>query len=83
MESIEVFAGLDMLALGQRVLAARERCGLTQEKLAWRAKLRVATLSELECGRRPGLRVHALYSLCQVLGLSADVLLGLRREDPA
>lgn len=80
MKTFEVFTNLDMVALGQRVQEAREGAGLTQQTLAWRAEVRNELISRLEHGHCPGLRVQTLYSICQVLGLSADALLGLRRE---
>lgn len=81
MKTMTVFGDLDIISMGQQIRAAREAQGLSQEQVAWRANIRAALVSEVEGGKRRGVRVDTLYRLCQVLGLSADVLLGLRRDD--
>jgi transcriptional regulator with XRE-family HTH domain len=74
---IQVFTDLDHRAVGERLRAVREHLGLTQEQCAWRANLRLEHYQKIEAGMTPFWSANALYKLCQVLGASADELLGL------
>lgn len=61
-----------MRSLGKEIAHARNRNGLTQVKLAARAKLSLATLQNLEAGKgNPELAT--LERLCEALGLSLQL----------
>jgi transcriptional regulator with XRE-family HTH domain len=66
-----------MTTLGERIRAARERQGLAQGDVAWRAHLPQQAVSRLECGERLHVRSDVLARLAQALNVSADYLLGL------
>ncbi len=75
--------------IGQRVLLRRRELGLTQQELAERCGFPYQVISGLERGRQ-SIYVERLADIAQVLGVSADYLLGLtenprprRREKPA
>ena len=74
---LQGFTDLDMPAFALRLVVARKAAGLTQEQAAWRVNLSRPHYATIEAGRAVGLRVQTLYRLCQVLGVSADQLLGL------
>jgi transcriptional regulator with XRE-family HTH domain len=61
---------------GKRLRRARKRAGLTQEELAHRAGCDQTLISFYETGRHAP-RLETFAALCQVLGVSADHLLGL------
>ena len=65
-------AGLDKAAF----LAARQRKGLSQQRLADILRIERETVTEWESGRQGPKSVDKLRQLCDVLGVSADVLLG-------
>lgn len=65
-------AGLDKAAF----LRARQRKGLSQQRLAEIMDVERETVTEWESGRQGPKSVDVLRRLCDVLGLSADVLLG-------
>ena len=69
---------VDMQALGERVLLLRRRATLSQHALAQKAGIDVMTISRLERGTKKRLEVEPLARLSRALGVSADVLLGLR-----
>ena len=77
----------ERLSFGQQVQRLRVRAGLTQEMLAERAGLSLATLGALEQGRRQP-RPHTVAALADALGLATDdraALLDLaspRRDQP-
>ena len=80
MEQVQVFMDLDMEEVAQRLRRRRETIGLTQQAVAWRADMSQARYVTLERGRG-GMQINTLYKLCQVLQVSSDYLLGLRKED--
>jgi DNA-binding Xre family transcriptional regulator len=57
---------------------ARVAAGLTQVQLAKRAKVRQATVSDLETGKPGRIDLEVLDKLCRVLGLEPGDL--LKRE---
>ena len=66
-----------MSTLGERLIAARESQGWTQEEAALRAQLPRQAISRLERGERTHVRSHVLGRLAIALQVSADYLLGL------
>lgn len=62
-------------SLGERLRAARVLRGLTQVELAVAAGMSPRSVAYYEAGRIPD--GDALRRLCQTLGVSSDVLLGL------
>ena len=65
-----------MQGFGQRLRAAREAKGWTQEQLAGYSGIRTPEISRLERGRRMPMAT-TLYKLCWALEVSSDELLGL------
>lgn len=62
------------LLFAQNLRRARERAGLTQEKLAWAAGLHQTEVGRIESGRRnPGL--DTIVKLARGLGIPAAELL--------
>ena len=72
---------IDMQALGDRVLLARQQCGLSQHALAAKAGVDVMTISRLERGKKKRLEIEPLARLAQALEVTTDHLLG--RDTPA
>jgi len=66
-----------MSTLGERLTAARENQGWTQEEVALRAQLPRQAISRLERGERTHVRSDVLGRLATALEVSADYLLGL------
>lgn len=67
---------MDYSALGKRVRISRKVLGLTQEKLAEIVDVSTSFIGHIERGTRK-LSVETLASICKVLGVSADFLMGL------
>ena len=65
--------------VGERILLARRRQKIQQKVLAARAQISPKHLSQIETGKVAGLHMQAalLRRMAQVLGVSADYLLGL------
>ena len=61
-----------VLALGERLRAARLRRGMTQAVLAERVGVTIQTLSKLEAGN-PTTSVATLLRVLQMLGLGTDI----------
>ena len=72
------------MTLGERVLIWRRRRNLTQQGLAEAVGVAKNTISRLEQGGITDLRGQVIARLAQVLGVSADYLLGLDtpEQDP-
>jgi len=66
-----------MSTLGERLIAAREHLGWTQEEVALRAQLPRQAISRLERGERTHVRSDVLGRLAIALKVSADYLLGM------
>ena len=71
---------IDYQSLGHRIRCARKAAKLTQEQLADLTDLCTAYIGHIERGTRK-LSVETLCKLCDVLGLSADHLLGRKYKD--
>ena len=67
-----------MSTLGERLIAVRERLGITQGEVARRVRLPQQAISRLERGEREHVRSDVLARFAVALDVSADVLLGLR-----
>lgn len=67
---------MDYAQLGKRVRARRKALRITQEQLAELAGVSTAFIGHIERGTRV-LSVETLHSLCRVLGVSADFLIGI------
>jgi transcriptional regulator with XRE-family HTH domain len=72
-----------MSTLGERLIAAREHQGWTQEEVAVRAQVPRQAISRLERGERTHVRSDVLGRLAIALEVSADYLLGLDTPAPA
>lgn len=68
-----------MKKFGDRIAEARERKGLTQEKLAQRIEVSRAALSHYEKSRRQP-DIDTLVKIAAELGVSVDYLLGLTND---
>ena len=62
------------IQMGERIKAAREGAGLTQEQLAERIEVSPQYISDLERGV-VGVSIPTLKRLCLVLGISSDSIL--------
>ena len=71
--------------VGERILLARRRQSIQQKVLAERAQISPKHLSQIETGKVAGLHMQAalLRRMAQVLGVSADYLLGLDTPEQA
>ena len=67
-----------MSTIGERVKAAREKCGIHQAELARRLGCSVNALSMLEKNAITDPRASRIIGIAEVLGVSADYLLGLQ-----
>ena len=67
---------------GRRLRRARQVEDLSQEQLADCIGVRQSFLSDLERGVQGDLQANTLMLLCQALGVSADMLLGLPEQTP-
>ena len=65
--------------LGERIRKARIRYGMSQAELARRIKVSLNTMNKIEAGDTPDPRASRIKAIADVLGVSADYLLG--RED--
>ncbi|MCA9940031.1 MAG: helix-turn-helix transcriptional regulator [Anaerolineales bacterium] len=58
----------------QNVRAFRQRQGMSQEELAYKAQLSVRTIRAIESGQRQ-MKIQTVYKLCQALQVPASQLL--------
>jgi len=65
--------------VGERVLLLRRRKGLTQPELAQQTGMGISTLNRIEKGHQ-SMAMDKVVALVQVLGTTADYLLGLSEE---
>jgi transcriptional regulator with XRE-family HTH domain len=70
-----------MQLLGQRVRKARRNKDLLQADLATQAGVSVMTISRLEQGDAKQVYAHTVREVARALGVSADYLLGLVKEE--
>ena len=64
----------DTHEIGNRLLAARKKAGLTQAELAERARLADRTYADIERGEA-NMRVETLLRICRVLKITPDMVL--------
>jgi transcriptional regulator with XRE-family HTH domain len=69
--------------LGSRLRQCRERLGLSQNELARRSGVNVATINRLESGRKTDLGARQLQQLAEVFRVSTDYLLGRTDQETA
>lgn len=67
---------MDYVQLGKRVRIRRTVLELTQEGLAEKIGVSTSFVGHIERGTRK-VSVDTQYSLCKVLGVSADFLIGI------
>lgn len=80
-ESIIVFPPFDHKAFGQRLRTVRKSRNLSRRALGVRANVHQVTIASIEDGtRKSGCQAETVYNLAQALGVSTDVLYGLREE---
>ncbi|HBV84758.1 MAG TPA: hypothetical protein DEB74_18545 [Lachnospiraceae bacterium] len=70
----------DKFEVGNRLAALRSGKGYSQENLAEKIGCSVITISRWENGNTH-MKSQDVFELCSVLGVSADVLLGLESKD--
>ncbi len=66
----------DFEVIGERLMLARRRQGITQSRLVELSGVTQRIISEIERGRRQGVRFKTIMQLAEVLGLSLDELTG-------
>lgn len=62
--------------VGQRIRAAREKRGLSQERLAERVNLTRASITNIEKGRQK-LLLHTIYAFSEALSVSVPELMSI------
>jgi transcriptional regulator with XRE-family HTH domain len=67
--------------LGERIRRVRLRYGMSQAELARRIKVSLNTMNKIEAGETPDPRASRIKAIADVLGVSADFLLGREDED--
>lgn len=72
-------SGLDIAAIGRRLLIRREQLRLDQQALAERARVSRAYISRLERGVVPAPKITELSAVAEALGMS---LIDLIRQPP-
>jgi transcriptional regulator with XRE-family HTH domain len=66
-------------SLGERIRKTRLRYGMSQAELSRRIGVSLNTMNKIEAGETPDPRASRIKAIADVLGVSADYLLG--RED--
>jgi transcriptional regulator with XRE-family HTH domain len=69
------------VTLGKRIAAHRSALGWSQNELARRAGVNHPTLFKIEAGQRLNPSIRVVVRIARALGTSAEVLLGLEREE--
>ena len=67
--------------LGERILLARRRAGMSQKRLGELVGLTAHTIGQLERGVMRELRSEAVRKAAKALGVSTDYLLGMDLEE--
>jgi transcriptional regulator with XRE-family HTH domain len=73
---------VDLQRLGERLLLARRRRGLSQGELAQLAQVDLSLISRIERGVKPSLSVEVLGRLATALDTSPNDLLGWGERPP-
>lgn len=69
------------MAIGKRVHRLRQKCKLTQQELATRAKVSQAIISKLETDERDNVTSDVLKGLARALGCTTDYLVGMHEDE--
>jgi len=69
--------------LGQRIQAARQQAGLTQQQLCQKAGLSYSTLAKIERGAIKAPSIFTIQQLASVLGTPLEALVGMSVTPPA
>lgn len=72
----------DMIAVGNKLLAARKGLGLTQAEAAERAELSDRTYADIERGT-VNMRMETFLRICKALGVTPDQILTEESSSPA
>ena len=72
----------DMMTIGNRLLAARKRLGMTQAEVAERAGISDRTYADIERGG-VNMRIETFLRICQTLSVSPDDILTEERASTA
>lgn len=72
----------DMIAVGNKLLAARKSLGLTQAEAAERAELSDRTYADIERGT-VNMRIETFLRICKALGVTPDQILTEETPSPA
>ena len=71
------------MSLGERLRTERQKKGWSQRELARRARVRHATIVEIETGARTETRTDIARRLAIALGVTVDYLVGMYETDEA
>ena len=69
------------MTIGERIKALRQKKGWSQRELARRARIRHATLVDLETGLRTETRTDIARQLAKTLGVTMDYITGMYDDD--
>ena len=69
-----------MVTIGEKIKHWRQKKGLTQNQLAEKAGLTIATIGRIETGIRQGTNITTLQRMADALGISLDKLLNPPKE---
>ena len=69
-----------MVTIGEKIKHWRQKKGLTQNQLAEKAGLTIATIGRIETGIRQGSNITTLQRMADALGISLDKLLNPPKE---
>ena len=69
-------------SLGERIRKARLRYGMSQAELSRRIRVSLTTMNKIEAGETPDPRASRIKAIADVLGVSADYLLGRKADEP-
>jgi len=69
-----------MVTIGEKIKHWRQKKGLTQNQLAEKAGLTIATIGRIEAGIRQGTNITTLQRIAEALGISLDKLLNPPKE---
>ena len=67
--------------LGGRIKDARLRYGMSQAELSRRIHVSLTTMNKIESGETPDPRSSRIKAIADVLGVSADYLLGRKKQE--
>ena len=71
------------LVLAKRIQQFRQRCGLTQQGLCYKAHLSYSTLAKIERGAIKAPSIFTIIGIAEALGVSIDELVGIKLVRPS